>query len=96
MENALVIFDLIVIGLLWKAAEQRDINVFLFGAAFYLVFSIFTKGFTGLFPLSFFGIYWLVFRRTTILNVLLQTGTLVIFTVGLNELAFLVATCCIR
>lgn len=82
LEALLVILDLLAIGFLWKVAEGKQGYFNLVAAAFCLVMAFLTKGFVGLFPLAFLGIYWLVFRSDSFLKMLIQTSLLIAFLVS--------------
>ena len=79
LEAPLVILDLISIAFLWKVAEGRKVYLNLLVAAFCLGIAFLTKGFVGLFPLAFLGIYWLVFRSTSFFKTIIQTSLLLVF-----------------
>lgn len=81
LENSLVIFDLIAIWFLFRFVEHQQNYFQLFIAACFLVLSALTKGLTGLFPLAFLGIYWLVFRSQSIAKVFYQTSLLIILSI---------------
>jgi len=74
---------------LWNIAEGKRVYLNLLAAAFCLVCAFLTKGFVGLFPLAFLGIYWLVFRSDSIFKTSFQTGVLIIFSASLFGLLFL-------
>ncbi|RMG76963.1 MAG: hypothetical protein D6714_20470 [Bacteroidetes bacterium] len=84
LENLLIVFDLLAIGFLWKAAENRAPvrHTILAGACLFGAFL--TKGFVGLFPLAFPAIYWLFFRSVSFSKMAGQTVLLA----GVTALCF--------
>ena len=68
LENTMLIFDLWAIVLFYEAAKsevffQKENLINLILGTFFIFLSVLTKGLVGLFPLAFFGLYFIVFQK---------------------------------
>jgi hypothetical protein len=88
LENTQVVFDLLAVYFLMSFARRPEDYFKILLAAFFLFLAFLTKGLTGLFPLVFLGIYWIVFRSTTLPKAILQTAILGASFLGLLGLLF--------
>ena len=70
LESPLTIFNLMTIAFLWKVGEGQKVFFNLLIAGFLLFLAFLTKGFVGLFPLAFLGIYWLIFRQSSFITMM--------------------------
>jgi len=88
LESPLIIFNLITVLFLWKVGEGQKVLLNLLAAGFFLFLSFLTKGFVGFFPLAFLAIYYLVFRNSTFLIMMLRSTLLVLFVLGYFVILF--------
>lgn len=88
LENTQVVFDLLAVYFLMSFARRPEDYFKILLAAFFLFLAFLTKGLTGLFSLVFLGIYWIVFRATTLPKTILQTAILGASFLGLLGLLF--------
>jgi 4-amino-4-deoxy-L-arabinose transferase-like glycosyltransferase len=74
MENTMGIFALWAVILIFKAAEseRNEIAALIFSGLFVFLATM-SKGVPGFFPVSLPFLYWIVFRKKTLLKVILQT-----------------------
>lgn len=64
LENTMTIFSMLAFLALYKSIQRNSISyLWQVPAALLLVCAFLSKGFTGLFPLAFYAIHWLVFRQ---------------------------------
>ncbi|KQQ58556.1 hypothetical protein ASF69_14335 [Rhizobium sp. Leaf311] len=79
LENLLIVFTSLAIYCIVKSYDQSgDRNsasrlIIMMLAGFFVALALMTKGPVGLFPVATPAIYWIVFRRPTLIRVLLDT-----------------------
>jgi 4-amino-4-deoxy-L-arabinose transferase-like glycosyltransferase len=79
LENTMTVFCLLAVICLQKSVE-RNHHVWQAAAAAMLVCAFLTKGFTGLYPLAFYFIHWLVFRQYSFMRMMVNTFLLLLYT----------------
>jgi len=74
MENTMGIFTLSAVILIYKALEsERNEFLTLLISGIFIFLATMSKGVPGLFPVSLPFLYWIIFRRKSLLKVILQT-----------------------
>jgi len=74
MENTMGMFDLAAVIIIFKALESKknEIGLLVLSGVF-VFFSTMSKGVPGLFPIALPFLYWIIFRKKSILAVFFQT-----------------------
>lgn len=86
LENTMTIFSILAFLSLYKSFDRNRINyLWQLPAALLLVGAFLSKGFTGLFPLAFYAIHWIIFRQFDFISMLKYSISLLL----LSALAFL-------
>lgn len=74
MENTMGIFTLGAVILIYKASESEKYEFgTLFISGIFIFLATFSKGVPGIFPISLPVLYWIVFRKKSLLKAILQT-----------------------
>lgn len=90
LENTMGIFTLAAFIVLWKSLKGEKVNYLYTALAAALVTCAFLcKGFTGLFPLAFYFLHWLAFRKHSFRTMAIQSVSLILLTAVLFLLLFL-------
>jgi len=90
LENTMMIFVLLSVIFMLKAQSNKKRFVYLFLSGISLVLVFLTKGFTGLYPLAFPLVYWLIERRDKFSTVLQDTlFILFVFLVFMQAILFI-------